>query len=53
MEIPVDGKENNKKWVIIDGNGTYRTGTFTGTKVIPEIGNTKVDYGNLYATQTF
>ncbi|MDH4057857.1 MAG: glycoside hydrolase family 32 protein [Cyclobacteriaceae bacterium] len=53
MEIPVDGKENNKKWVIIDGNGTYRTGTFTGTKLIPEIGNTKVDYGNLYATQTF
>ncbi|MEI8224500.1 MAG: glycoside hydrolase family 32 protein [Bacteroidota bacterium] len=53
MEIPVDGDENNKKWVIINGNGTYRIGDFNGIEFISKMENTKVDYGFIYATQTF
>jgi len=53
MQIPVDGDENNKKWVIINGDGTYRIGDFNGTEFVTEMGNTKVDYGDLYATQTW
>lgn len=53
IEIPVDADENNKKWVIINGDGTYRIGDFDGVKFISEMSNTKVDYGYLYATQTF
>ncbi|WP_162495549.1 glycoside hydrolase family 32 protein [Confluentibacter flavum] len=36
MQIPVDGNEENKKWVLIDGNGSYYIGEFDGTKFIPE-----------------
>jgi len=53
IEIPVDGDENNKKWVIINGDGAYRIGDFNGTGFISEMTNTKVDYGFIYATQTF
>ena len=35
MQMPVDGKEENKKWVLIDGNGAYYTGEFDGTRFIP------------------
>ena len=35
MQMPVDGKEENKKWVLIDGNGAYYIGEFDGTKFIP------------------
>lgn len=53
MELPVDGVETNKKWVIINGDGTYRIGSFNGTEFLTKMENTKVDYGNIYATQTF
>jgi sucrose-6-phosphate hydrolase SacC (GH32 family) len=32
----VDGKEEHKKWVLIDGNGAYYIGEFNGTKFIVE-----------------
>lgn len=35
MQMPVDGKEDNKKWVLIDGNGAYYIGDFDGVKFIP------------------
>jgi len=53
FQLPVDGDENNKKWVIIEGNGLYRLGDFNGTEFIPETGKLKAEYGNLYAAQTW
>lgn len=35
MEMKVDNNEDNKKWVLIDGNGAYYIGEFDGTKFIP------------------
>ena len=34
IEMPVDGNEENKKWVLIDGNGSYFLGDFDGTQFI-------------------
>ncbi|MEX0609514.1 MAG: glycoside hydrolase family 32 protein [Balneolaceae bacterium] len=31
MHMPVDGDEDNKKWVLVDGNGSYVIGEFDGT----------------------
>ncbi len=53
FRLPVDGDENNKKWVIIEANGLYRLGDFNGTEFIPETDKLEADYGNLYATQTW
>jgi fructan beta-fructosidase len=36
LQMPVDNKEENKKWVLIDGNGAYTLGEFDGTRFIPE-----------------
>ncbi len=36
IEMPVDNNPNNKKWVVIDGNGAYYIGKFDGTKFTPE-----------------
>ncbi len=32
IQMPVDGNDNNKKWVLIDGNGSYYIGEFDGTQ---------------------
>lgn len=54
LNISVDGNENNKKWIIVNGDGTYRIGDFNGNEFIQETANKKVDFGNdLYATQTW
>jgi fructan beta-fructosidase len=54
LEMPVDNDMDNKRWVIINGDGTYRIGDFDGNKFSSKMENTKVDFGNcLYATQTF
>ena len=69
MEMPVDGLEENKKWVLIDGNGSYYVGEFNGTRFISErtrqtIGGEQVFFNkvgdrinyytkDLYATQTW
>lgn len=36
MEMPVDDNRQNKKWVVINGNGAYYIGRFDGTKFTPE-----------------
>jgi len=33
--MPVDGKDDHKKWVLIDGNGAYTIGFFDGVKFQP------------------
>ncbi|PKQ45384.1 glycoside hydrolase family 32 protein [Confluentibacter flavum] len=68
IEIPVDEDKNNKKWVLIDGNGAYTIGDFDGTNFNPisnktYLGKTsilnksknRVNYytKDIYATQTW
>jgi fructan beta-fructosidase len=66
MQMPVDGNENNKKWVLINGNGAYYIGNFDGNKFIPETpmipigpeifmdGGHRYKYTkDIYATQTW
>jgi Beta-fructosidases (levanase/invertase) len=69
MQIAVDGMEENKKWVLIDGNASYYIGQFDGTKFINEsgkqtIGGQEIFYNkvgdrtnfytkDIYATQTW
>lgn len=51
--LPVDGNPDNKKWALIDGDGTYVIGHFDGTRFQPETEKLRVNYGRLYATQTW
>ncbi len=54
FELPVDGNENNKKWVFHGGSGDYFIGDFDGSKFTPESEPIKYNYGNaFYASQTF
>jgi fructan beta-fructosidase len=54
VELAVDHRENEKKWVLFDGDGSYVIGSFNGERFIPESPKKKSDYGaNYYATQTW
>jgi sucrose-6-phosphate hydrolase SacC (GH32 family) len=54
FELPVDGDVNNKKWVLIQGNGNYSIGTFNGTEFKEETKRLPCDVGpNFYATQSW
>jgi len=54
FELPVDGDENNTKWVIHDGTGNYFCGDFDGKKYTPETELIKRNHGNcFYAAQAF
>lgn len=54
FQLAVDGNPANKKWVIVDGDGSYRIGDFDGTQFTSDMANTKVDFGgDLYATQSW
>ena len=54
FELPVDGDKGNKKWVLIQGNGNYSTGTFNGTEFKEETKRFACDVGpNFYATQSW
>lgn len=53
-ELPLDGKAEQPRWVLIHGDGGYQIGTFDGRTFAPE--NAKrlfIDAGEYYATQTF
>lgn len=53
FELPVDGDENNKKWVLYGAAGDYYIGDFDGSKFTPESEIIKYNYGNaFYASQT-
>lgn len=51
--LPVDGNKADRKWVLIDGDGSYFIGTFDGRTFRPETARLRVSYGRLYATQTW
>ena len=54
FELPVDGDKTKKKWVLIQGNGNYSTGTFNGTEFQEESKRFACDVGpNFYATQSW
>jgi len=54
FELPVDGKSDQTKWVLIQGSGKYSIGTFDGTEFKEETERFSCDIGpNFYATQTW
>lgn len=55
FELPLDGNEANRKWVLTAANSDYQVGTFDGTKFTPETPEkVKGQRGNgMYAAQTF
>jgi sucrose-6-phosphate hydrolase SacC (GH32 family) len=54
FELDVVNLAGERRWVLIDGDGSYNLGTFDGTRFTPETEKLKVDYGTaLYATQTW
>ncbi len=56
FQLPLDGDENNKKWVLQDANGSYLVGDFDGTSFIKDDGQDALimDVGpDFYAAQTF
>jgi len=54
FQLPVDGDEQNKKWILYGGPGTYIIGEFDGKEFTPETGEIQYNYGDcFYASQTF
>lgn len=54
VQLSVDRRSDDKKWVLFDGDGSYLIGQFDGQKFTPESGKMVGDYGkNYYATQTW
>lgn len=54
FELPIDGNENNKKWVHYGAHGNYFVGDFDGKTFVPDGKDKKFSYGNcFFASQTF
>ncbi len=55
VELPIDGNENNKKWLLYDASFDYEIGDFDGEKFSSDTKSYLGDYGpkNFYAGQTF
>ena len=54
VELEVNRRADEKKWVLFDGDGSYIIGTFDGEKFISESAKLWSDNGkNYYATQTW
>jgi fructan beta-fructosidase len=54
VELPTNRREDDKKWVLFDGNGSYLIGTFNGEKFVPESPKLSGDFGSeYYAPQTW
>ena len=54
VELSVNRRADDKKWVLFDGDGSYVIGTFDGEKYTPETPKMKSDFGaNYYAAQTW
>jgi len=54
FELPVDGDQNNKKWVLYGAAADYFIGSFDGKEFKPETESITFDHGNaFYASQTF
>jgi sucrose-6-phosphate hydrolase SacC (GH32 family) len=54
FELPIDGNEANRKWVLYGASGDYLLGTFDGRQFASETAAIGFSYGNcFYASQTF
>jgi len=53
FELPVDGNEKNKKWVMVAASGTYMIGSFDGAQFRAEAGKYFYSWGAQYAAQTY
>lgn len=54
FELPVDGDDNNKKWILYGGSGDYLIGGFDGQEFKKESESIRFNHGNcFYASQTF
>ncbi|MCX6924666.1 MAG: GH32 C-terminal domain-containing protein [Verrucomicrobia bacterium] len=59
FELPVDGKADNRRWVLWAGDGTHAIGAFDGTRFVPTGGihlpllTWEEKGANGYAAQTF
>ncbi len=53
FELPIDGHQENTKWVMYGASGTYMLGTFDGKVFTPEAGKYQYTTGSIYAAQTF
>jgi sucrose-6-phosphate hydrolase SacC (GH32 family) len=54
IELPVNRRADDTRWVIFDGDGSYYIGKFDGKEFTPEMPKRKSDFGaNYYATQTW
>ena len=53
FELPVDGDQKNKKWVMYGASTTYMIGSFDGKTFKAESGKHYYTTGSIYAAQTF
>lgn len=54
FELPVINAPGERRWVLINGDGSYSLGKFNGQQFTPETEKLHVEYGKaLYATQTW
>lgn len=54
FELPVDGNESDRKWVVVNGDADYLVGTFDGKTFTPETKKLTGDHApNYYATMTW
>ncbi len=54
VELPVNRRADDKKWILFNGDGSYLIGTFNGEKFVAESPKLPGDMGlNYYATQTW
>lgn len=53
FELPVDGDDKNKLWVMYGASGTYMIGIFDGETFTPKYGKYFNQWGSQYAAQTF
>lgn len=54
FELPLDGDQSRKKWILVQGDGVYSVGTFDGREFKQEGDRKTCDLGpNFYATQSW
>jgi fructan beta-fructosidase len=53
FELPVNGDENNKKWIVYGVQGIYLIGDFDGKKFTPETEMLRYNIGGMTAAQTY
>jgi len=54
FELPVDGDQSKRRWVVYAADGAYAIGRFDGQTFTTESGKHQFNYGNcFYASQTF